>query len=114
MHPRYFVSCAALLVNIVFGITAFAGGASPVRFVSALLFAFFVVGWSVVAHLRLTNVALATSLSLGLGLAIVLLAAEVMIETSSWHPVVVEKGLVIVTAVLLLWSIMRERGHRAA
>jgi|GEM_PF-1825606 len=114
MNPRFYASCVALLVDIVFAVTAFGHMTSPVRFVTGLLFAFFVLGWSCVAHLRLTNVALAISLTLGLGLVLVLLPAELMVITSHWHPVTLEKSLIVVSGLLLLVSVVRERSARAA
>jgi hypothetical protein len=114
MHPRFWLSLTALAVDLVFAVTVLAGGASPVRFVAALLFAFFVLGWSVVSHLRPTSVSFGTSLTIGLGLVLLLLPAELMIVTSSWHPVVLEKSLIALSGLGLVISLVREWGRRAA
>ncbi len=114
MNVRLYASTAALCIDLVFGATALAGGSSPVRYVAGLLFAFFVVGWSFVSHLRLNSVSLALSLTLGLGLVTILLPAEIMILTSSWHPSAIASTLVVTSALLLVASIVRERSDRAA
>jgi len=114
MNIRLYASAAALVVDLTFGVTALAGGSSPVRYVTGLLFAFFVVGWSLVSHLRLNSVSVALSLTIGIGLVTILLPAEVMILASSWHPVTIESTLIVASALLLVASIVRERSGRAS
>ena len=59
-------------------------------------------GWAIASYLRITQPALLWSVTSGLGLALGILVAQVMVSTGYWHPQGAMLGFEALTLVALL------------
>lgn len=99
---RSVVSMALVLVDLIALVATVADNHGPVRFVFGVILGLVVPGWSIVGLLKLGNAALEFSLSVGVSLALMMVAAQILITLNAWHL----SGLEIVTSLVCLPSLL--------
>jgi len=104
---RKLVTAAVLAIDmIVLGFTA-AGIGGPIRVVTGLIASLAVPGWALVAHLRLDWPAAEVTLTLGASLAVLVLVAQGMLMTGTWHPEAATLAIGVGAALLLVAFLAR-------
>ena len=76
----------------------------PIRFTFGLILGVVVPGWSLVGLLRLGNIALEISLSFAVGLAVMLLVAQLLLTVHQWHLIAAEEVIALLCLPSLVWQ----------
>ncbi len=90
------------LLTLVTGVLTAARVDTPVLLYLTVAFVLTAPGWKVAAWLRIGQPALAWSVACGLGLALGIVAAQVMVSAGWWHPWAAMLGLQAVTLAALV------------
>lgn len=81
---------------------------TPLRLYLTVVFVLLAPGWALACYLRITQPALLWSVACGLGLALGILVAQVMVAAGYWHPWGAMLGFEALTlAVLVHHSVQR-------
>jgi uncharacterized membrane protein len=104
---RKLVTAAVLAIDMI--VLVFTAGdiGGPVRVVTGLTASLAVPGWALVAHLRLDWPAAEVTLTLGASLAVLVLAAQGMLMTGTWHPEAATLAIGVGAALLLVAFLAR-------
>lgn len=120
LHPlakrnsRATISMVLVFVDVVTLLLTIEGVHGPLRFLFGLALGVIVPGWSVVGLLKLKNAALEVGLTMATSLALIMIAAQIMMTMSLWHPVAFEELSCLVCLPSLLWqarSLDRRSSH---
>ena len=109
------VSRALFFVDLVCIGAAAAGVHGPTRFITGLVVALILPGWSLVGPLRLRRPELEVGLTVATSLAVILVLAQVLVTVRLWHPFAAEMVLCTLCLPSLLWQSRRpdETGRSA-
>ncbi len=86
MSARKGTACGLALLTLAAGTLTAAQVDTPLRLYLTVAFVLLAPGWAVASRLRMAQPALLWSVTCGLGLALGILVAQVMVEAGYWHP----------------------------
>jgi uncharacterized membrane protein len=109
LDPRAVVSLFLLVVDLVLLDMTVSSVHGPVRFVLGLILGCFIPGWSLVGLLRIGNGWLELALTVAVSLALLMVIAQILVSTNTWHLVVLEEVTCEVCLPSLIWQ---SRGRR--
>ena len=101
---RVGVAIALLGIDLAVLVMTIAETHGPARFVLGIVLGTVIPGWSIVGLLRLGNLALEIALALAVGLAVMMLVAQVLISLRAWHLAAFEEITCAACFPSLLWQ----------
>jgi uncharacterized membrane protein len=107
------VAISLLAIDLAVLVMTVAEIHGTVRFVLGIILGTVIPGWSVVGLLRLGNLALEVGLAMAVGLAVMLLAAQILITLQEWHPIAFEEIVCAVCIPSLVWQSIPRTGRRS-
>jgi hypothetical protein len=109
LDPRTIVSLTLLIADLVLLDMTVSSVHGPVRYVLGLILGCFIPGWSLVGLLKIGNAWLEFSLTVAVSLALLMVIAQLLITTNSWHLVLLEEVMCEICLPSLIWQ---SRGRR--
>jgi hypothetical protein len=108
MSARQGTACGLALLTLATCALTAAQVQTPLRMYLTVAFLLLAPGWALASYLRITEPALLWSVASGLGIALGILVAQVMVSAGYWHPWGAMLGFETLTlAVLLHHSVKR-------
>ncbi len=107
MTARQGTAGSLALLTLAAGVLTAAQVQTPVRLYLTVAFVLLGPGWALASGLRITQPALLWTLAAGLGIALAILVAQVMVSAGYWHPWGAMLGFEALTLALLLRRLVR-------
>lgn len=110
---RHVTAAVLAVLALLTGALTLLGVDTPVRLYLTVAFVILAPGWALTSYLHIVQPALVWSVSVGVGVALAILVAQVMVSAGFWHPWAAMLGMEALTVVLLAHHLVRWRRARA-